>query len=128
MSSPNHSTSNIENAFSSNFSDYTTASPGNISSDPPDNLSKYLFASLAILPFHNVQAYNAVANKPLIPPQDPITLPTIFTPSLVLPPSPLFNPRCFLFLKNYYHLKSKSIPHLLPQLSYLIHLGSKHVS
>nr|GEU29500.1 hypothetical protein [Tanacetum cinerariifolium] len=102
MSSPNHPTSNIEDAFFSNFPDYTTASPnyfsaspGNISPDPPDNLSKYLFASLAISPFHNVQAYDVVANKPPIPPQDPITLPTILTPSSVLPPSPLFDPRHF---------------------------------
>nr|GEW81935.1 hypothetical protein [Tanacetum cinerariifolium] len=51
--------------------DYTTASSGNISFDPLDNLSKYLFASLAISPFHNVQVYND-ANKPPIPPQDPI--------------------------------------------------------
>nr|GEU82729.1 hypothetical protein [Tanacetum cinerariifolium] len=92
MSSPSHPTYNIEAAFSSNFLDYTTASPGNISPDPPDNLSKYLFASLAISPFHNVQAYNAVANKPPIPPQDPITPPTILTTSSVLPPSPLFDP------------------------------------
>nr|GEW01653.1 reverse transcriptase domain-containing protein [Tanacetum cinerariifolium] len=54
MSSPKHPTSNIEGAFSSNFLDYTTASPGNVFPDPPDNLSMYLFASLAILPFHNV--------------------------------------------------------------------------
>nr|GEW51608.1 putative reverse transcriptase domain-containing protein [Tanacetum cinerariifolium] len=99
MSSPNHPTSNIEDDFSSNFSDYTTASPNyfpaspeNISPDPPDNLSKYILASLAISPFHNVQAYNAVANKPPIPPQDPITPSTILTPSPVLPPSPLFDP------------------------------------
>nr|GEW16526.1 reverse transcriptase domain-containing protein [Tanacetum cinerariifolium] len=102
MSSPNHPTSNIEDAFSSNFLDYTMASPNyfpasprNISPDPPYNLSKYLFASLAISPFHNVQTYNAVTNKPPIPPQDPITLPTILTPSPVLPPSPLFDPRHF---------------------------------
>nr|GFC21269.1 hypothetical protein [Tanacetum cinerariifolium] len=99
MSSPNHPTSNIEDAFSSNFSDYTTASPNyfpasprNISLDPPDNLSKYLFALLAISPFHNVQTYNDVTNKLPIPPQDPITSPTILTLSLVLPPSPLFDP------------------------------------
>nr|GEX81435.1 hypothetical protein [Tanacetum cinerariifolium] len=92
MSSPNHPTSNIEDAFSSNFPDYTTASlnyfpasPGNISHDPPDNLSKYLFASLAISPFQIVQAYNVVANKPPIPPQDPITPPTILTPSSMPP-------------------------------------------
>nr|GEX42983.1 hypothetical protein [Tanacetum cinerariifolium] len=83
MSSPNHPTSNIENTFPSNFPDYTAASPRNISPDPLDNLSKYLFASLVISPFHNVQAYNAVANKPPIPPQNPITPPTILTPSLI---------------------------------------------
>ncbi|GJV03384.1 hypothetical protein Tco_1336953 [Tanacetum coccineum] len=102
MSSPNHPTTDIEDAFSSNFLDYTTASPnyfpaspGNISLDPPDNLSKYLLASLAISPFHDMQAYNAVANKPPIPPQDPITPPVILTPSSVLPPSLLFDPRYF---------------------------------
>nr|GEU94977.1 hypothetical protein [Tanacetum cinerariifolium] len=94
MFSPNHPTSNTEDAFSSNFLDYNTASPRNISSDPPDNLSKYLLASLAISPFHNVQAYNAV-NKPPIPSPDPITPPVILTLSSVLPLSPLFNPRRF---------------------------------
>nr|GEV49517.1 hypothetical protein [Tanacetum cinerariifolium] len=88
MSSPDHSTSNIEDAFSSNFPDYTTASPRNISPDPSDNLSKYLFASLAISPFHNVQAYND-ANKPPIPLQDPITPPAILHLSLVLSQSPI---------------------------------------
>ncbi|GKF74432.1 hypothetical protein Tco_0220764, partial [Tanacetum coccineum] len=99
MSSPNHPTTDIKDAFSSNFSNYTTASPnyfpvspGNISPDPPDNLSKYLLASLAILPFHDMQAYNVVANKPPIPPQDPITPLTILTPSPVLLPSLLFDP------------------------------------
>nr|GEU72736.1 hypothetical protein [Tanacetum cinerariifolium] len=100
MSSPDHFTSNIEDVFSSNFSDYTTASPGNISSDPRDNLSKYLLASLSISPFHNVQAYNAVANKPPIPPQDPITPPTILTPSPVFPPSLLFDPQHFFVPKE----------------------------
>nr|GEV13262.1 hypothetical protein [Tanacetum cinerariifolium] len=92
MSSPNHPTPDTEDAFSSNFPNYTTASPnyfpaspGYISPDPPDNLSKYLLASLAILPFQDMQAYNTVANKPPIPPQDPITPPTILTPSLMPP-------------------------------------------
>nr|GEV18373.1 hypothetical protein [Tanacetum cinerariifolium] len=102
MTSPNHPTTNIEDGFSLNFPDYTTASPnyfsaslGNISPDPPDNLSKYLLASLAISPFHDMQAYNVVTNKPPIPPQDHITPPTILTPSPVLPPSLLFDPRYF---------------------------------
>nr|GEV34427.1 reverse transcriptase domain-containing protein [Tanacetum cinerariifolium] len=93
MSSP------IEDAFSSNFLDYTTALLGNISPVPPDNLSKYLLASPAISPFHNVQAYNA-ANKPPIPSLDPITLPVILTPSPVLPPSLLFDPRHFFVLEE----------------------------
>ncbi|GJZ40902.1 hypothetical protein Tco_0587788 [Tanacetum coccineum] len=90
MSSPNHPTSDIEDAFSSNFPDYTPTSPdyfpvspGNISPDPSDNLSKYLLASLAILPSHDdpfMQAYNAVANEPPIPPQDPIDPPPIPPP------------------------------------------------
>nr|GEW28860.1 reverse transcriptase domain-containing protein [Tanacetum cinerariifolium] len=42
---------------------YFPASPGNISPDPPDNLSKYLLASLAIPPFHDMQAYNAMPPK-----------------------------------------------------------------
>nr|GEW13730.1 reverse transcriptase domain-containing protein [Tanacetum cinerariifolium] len=107
MHSPNHPTTDIEDAFSSNFPDYTTtspnyfpASPGNISPDPIDNLSKYLLASRAISPFHYMQAYNAVANKPPILPQDPITPPTILTPSLVLPPSLLFDPRYFFVLEE----------------------------
>nr|GEV09875.1 hypothetical protein [Tanacetum cinerariifolium] len=100
MSSPDHPTTDIEDDFSSNIPDYTTASPNsfpalprNISLDPPDNLSKYFLASLVISPFYNMRAYNVVANKPPIPPEDPITPLTIFTPSSVLPPSLLFNPR-----------------------------------
>nr|GEW23023.1 reverse transcriptase domain-containing protein [Tanacetum cinerariifolium] len=93
MSSP------IKDAFSSNFPDYTTASPGNISPVPPDNLSKYLLASPAILPFYNVQAYNA-ANKLPIPSPDPITPPVILTPYPVLTPSLLFDLRYFFVPKE----------------------------
>ncbi|GJU20897.1 hypothetical protein Tco_1154239 [Tanacetum coccineum] len=95
MSSPNHPTSDIENDFSSNFLDYTPTSPdyfpassGNISPDPSDNLSKYSLASLAISSFHNdpyMQAYNAAANEPPIPPPDPISPPAILTPSPMPP-------------------------------------------
>ncbi|GJR95082.1 hypothetical protein Tco_0267256 [Tanacetum coccineum] len=94
MSSLNHPTSNIDDAFSSNLLDYTTAlldnfpaSPRNISPDPLDNLSKYPLVSLAISHFHDMQAYNAISNKSPIPPPDSITPPAILTPSPVLPPS-----------------------------------------
>ncbi|GKA07140.1 hypothetical protein Tco_0686364 [Tanacetum coccineum] len=70
----------VEDAFSSTKTpDYTPASPdyspassGNTSPDPSDDLSKYLLASLAILPFHDdpymkvMQAYNATK---ILPPQ-----------------------------------------------------------
>nr|GEZ11355.1 hypothetical protein [Tanacetum cinerariifolium] len=92
---------NVEDAFSSTYSpDYTSASldyfpalPGNTSSNPSKDLSKYLLASLAISPFHDdpyikvMQAYNATSNESLIPPQVPIAPPTVLSLSLVLPPS-----------------------------------------
>ncbi|GJR75356.1 reverse transcriptase domain-containing protein [Tanacetum coccineum] len=66
MSSPNHSTSDIEDAFSSmNILNYTS----------------------------DVQAF--YARESLISPPDPITPPAILTPSPVLPPSLLFDPRYF---------------------------------
>nr|GEY24364.1 hypothetical protein [Tanacetum cinerariifolium] len=72
------------------LNNYTTASlnylpalPRNISPVPPDNLSKYPLALIAILPFYDMQAYNVVANKPPILLQDPITPPTILTPTMM---------------------------------------------
>nr|GEX10038.1 hypothetical protein [Tanacetum cinerariifolium] len=54
MSSPNHPTFDIKDAFSSTHSpDYFPASPENTSHDPSDDLSKYLLASLAISPFYD---------------------------------------------------------------------------
>ncbi|GKB62377.1 hypothetical protein Tco_0918563 [Tanacetum coccineum] len=106
MSSPNHPTFDIEDTFSSNFPNYTPTSPDyfpvsprNISPDPLDNLSKYPLASLAISPFHDdlyMQAYNAAANEPPIPPQAPIDPPPVLPPSPVLPLSPMFDSRYFL--------------------------------
>ncbi|GKD38916.1 hypothetical protein Tco_1259123 [Tanacetum coccineum] len=71
------SDSDVEDTFSSTHSpdyipaspDYFPASPGNTSSDPSEDLSKDLLASLAILPFHDdpymkvMQAYNATNNE-----------------------------------------------------------------
>ncbi|GKF96361.1 hypothetical protein Tco_0289096, partial [Tanacetum coccineum] len=100
----------FEDAFSSTHSpDYTPASPdyfpassGNTSPNPLDDLSKYLLASLAISSFHNdpymnvMQAYNATSNEsPISPLQAPIAPPTVLSPSLVLPLSPMFDPQDF---------------------------------
>ncbi|GKF98233.1 hypothetical protein Tco_0297016, partial [Tanacetum coccineum] len=87
-----------------NTPDYTPASPdysstslGNTSSDPSEDLSKDLLASLAILPFHDdpymkvMQAYNATDDEsPIPPPLAPIAPPTVLPPSPVL--SPMFDP------------------------------------
>ncbi|GJY91935.1 hypothetical protein Tco_0507717 [Tanacetum coccineum] len=96
MSTSNHpiivpSDSDTEDSFSSmNTSDYPPASldyfpasPGNTSSDPSEDLSKDLLASLAISPFHDdpymkvMQAYNATNNE------SPISLPQ----ALIAPPT-----------------------------------------
>ncbi|GJX66664.1 hypothetical protein Tco_0301007 [Tanacetum coccineum] len=104
------SNSDVEDAFSSkNTPDYTSASPdyspaspGNTSSDPSEELSKDLLASLAISPFHDnpymkvKQAYNATNNEsPIPPPRAPIAPPTILPLFPVLPPSLLFDSRDF---------------------------------
>ncbi|GKB64649.1 hypothetical protein Tco_0920835 [Tanacetum coccineum] len=93
--------SNVEDAFSStNTPDYTPASPdyfptspGNTFSDPSEDLSKDLLASLTIAPFHDdpyikvMQAYNTTNNESPIPlPRAPIAPPTILPPSLVMAP------------------------------------------
>ncbi|GJZ83719.1 reverse transcriptase domain-containing protein [Tanacetum coccineum] len=98
VSSPNHPTSDIEDAFSSNFPDYfraspdySPASPGNTSSESSYNSSGLVpIASPTLSLFHDdpymkvMHAYNAS-----ILPQVPISPPTIVPPSPML--SPMFN-------------------------------------
>ncbi|GKC19478.1 hypothetical protein Tco_1021628 [Tanacetum coccineum] len=106
MSSPNHSTSDLEDAFSSmnilNYtsvpSDYFPASVGsssfNSSENAKDNIIPPVFSSFYNNPcLKDVQAFYA-KELPISPP-DPITSPAILTPSLVLPPSLLFDSRYF---------------------------------
>ncbi|GJY49592.1 hypothetical protein Tco_0439548 [Tanacetum coccineum] len=106
MSSPNHSTSDIEDAFSSmNILNYTSVSSDyfptssesssfNSSENSKDNMIPPVFS-----PFYNnpclkdVQAFYT-KESPISSP-DPITPPAILTPSPVLPPSLLFDPRYF---------------------------------
>ncbi|GJR47413.1 hypothetical protein Tco_1315516 [Tanacetum coccineum] len=103
MSSPNHFTSDIEDAFSSinilNYtsvsSDYFPASAGsssfNSSENSTDNIIPPVFSS-----FYNntyLKDVQAIYAKELpISSPDPITPPAILTLSLILPPSLLFNP------------------------------------
>ncbi|GJX06801.1 hypothetical protein Tco_0194733 [Tanacetum coccineum] len=68
MSSPNHHTSDIENAFSYNFLDYFPALPGNTSSESSNNSSGLVpIASPTLSLFHNdpymkvMQAYDAIS-------------------------------------------------------------------
>ncbi|GJX81543.1 reverse transcriptase domain-containing protein [Tanacetum coccineum] len=100
MSSPNHPTSNIEDAFSSNFLDYIPASPDYSPASPGNTYSSSSNNSFGLVPiasptlslFHDdpymkvMQAYYA---KEL-----PISPPTI------MPPSPMFNPQEFFLLEE----------------------------
>ncbi|GKC71339.1 hypothetical protein Tco_1117222, partial [Tanacetum coccineum] len=104
MSSPNRSTSDIEDAFSSmnilNYtsvsSDYFPASSGSSSFNSSENSN---IIPSVISPLYNnpylkdVQAFYA-KESPISSP-DPITSLAILTPSPVLPPSLLFDPRYF---------------------------------
>nr|GEZ84327.1 hypothetical protein [Tanacetum cinerariifolium] len=99
----------VEDDFSSTHSpdyipaspDYFPASPGNTYSDPSEDLSKYLLASLAISLFYDdsymkvMQAHNATSNKSLIPPQAHIAPPTVLPSPPVLSLSPMFDPQDF---------------------------------
>ncbi|GJV70045.1 hypothetical protein Tco_1485554 [Tanacetum coccineum] len=106
MSSPNRSTFDIEDAFSSmnilNYtsvsSDYFPASSGsssfNSSENSKDNMIPPVFSSFYNNPcLKDVQAFYA-KELPISSP-DPITPPAILTLSPVLPPSLLFDPRYF---------------------------------
>ncbi|GKA78081.1 hypothetical protein Tco_0784618 [Tanacetum coccineum] len=106
MSSPNRSTFDIEDAFSSmNILNYTSVSsdyfPASVGSSSFNSLknAKDNIIPLVLSSFYNnpclkdVQAF--YAKESLISSPDPITPPAILTPSPVLPPSLLFNPRYF---------------------------------
>ncbi|GKF43317.1 hypothetical protein Tco_0129869 [Tanacetum coccineum] len=102
MYSPNHLTSDIEDAFSSNFLDYIPASPdyfpaspGNTSSESSNNSPSLVpIASPTLSLFYNdpymkvMQAYDAIS-----PPQVTIPPLTVVSPSSIL--SPMFDSRDF---------------------------------
>ncbi|GJZ25879.1 hypothetical protein Tco_0570132 [Tanacetum coccineum] len=126
MSSPNHPTFNIEDAFSSNFPDYIPASSDYVptslgktySSSSNNSFGLVPIASPTLSLFHDdpymkvMQAYYA---KEL-----PIPPPTIVPPSPML--SPMFNPKEFFLPeellppKKRGHDRSSSSTSALPQV------------
>ncbi|GJS77725.1 hypothetical protein Tco_0727606 [Tanacetum coccineum] len=95
----------MEDAFSTmNIHKYTLASSAtsgstsfNSSEDSRDGMIRPTFSLFYNNPYlKNVQAF--FAKESPIPPPDPITSPAILTPSRILPPLLLFNPRYFLFV------------------------------
>ncbi|GJY24090.1 reverse transcriptase domain-containing protein [Tanacetum coccineum] len=111
MSSPNHPTSDIEDAFSSNFLDYIPASPDYSSASPGNTYSISSNNSFGLVPialptlslFHDdtyMKAMHAYYAKEL-----PIPPPTIVPPSLML--SPMFNPQEFFLPEELLPLKKR---------------------
>nr|GFB66917.1 hypothetical protein [Tanacetum cinerariifolium] len=101
MSYLDHSTSNNEDAFSSNILDYIStildyfpASSRNTYSNASNNSTRKI--PLEFSPFCNMKDIQAFYAKELpILSSDLINSPVILTPSPVLPPSLLFDPRYF---------------------------------
>nr|GEY42305.1 reverse transcriptase domain-containing protein [Tanacetum cinerariifolium] len=138
MSSPNHPTSKIEDAFSLNFLDFISATPNYVSTSPGKTYSSSSnsfgvvpIASPSLLLFQNdpnmkvLQAFYAKESP--IPPPNPITPPVILTPSLVLPPSPLFDPQYFFVLEELLPPK-KQIHHLSSSSTTLSNSSRKHAA
>ncbi|GJR70983.1 hypothetical protein Tco_0017048 [Tanacetum coccineum] len=111
MSSPSHPTSNIEDAFSSNFPDYIPASPDYVPASPGKTYSSSSNNSFGLVPiasptlslFHDdpyMKVMHAYYAK-----ESPIPPPTIVPPSSML--SPMFNPQEFFLLEELLPLKKR---------------------
>ncbi|GKE71710.1 hypothetical protein Tco_1529782 [Tanacetum coccineum] len=111
MSSPDHPTSNIEDAFSSNFLDYIPASPDYVSASPRNTYSSSSNNSFGLVPiasptlslFHDdpyMKVMHAYYAK-----ESPMPPPTIVPPSSML--SPMFNPQEFFLLEELLPLKKR---------------------
>nr|GEV73387.1 hypothetical protein [Tanacetum cinerariifolium] len=100
MSSPNHPTSDIEDAFSSNSPNYTPTSPDYF----PDLMGNTLYglvpiASPTLSLFHDDPYMKVMyAYDTIMPPQVPIPPPIIMPPSPIL--SPIFNPQKLFVLEE----------------------------
>ncbi|GJX54919.1 putative reverse transcriptase domain-containing protein [Tanacetum coccineum] len=99
MSSPNHPTSNIEDAFSSNFPDYIPASPDYVPASPGKTYSSSSNNSFGLVLKASPVMHAYYAEESPIPP------PTIVPPSLML--SPMFNPQEFFLPEELLSLKKR---------------------
>ncbi|GJX60180.1 hypothetical protein Tco_0291570 [Tanacetum coccineum] len=118
MSSPNHPTSEIEDAFSSNFPDfipaspdYVPASPGKTYSSSSNSFGIVPIASPTLSLFHDdpyMKVLEAFYSK-----ESPIPPPTIVPLSLKFNPQELFLPEGLLSPKK--HNRSSSSTSALPQ-------------
>ncbi|GJU00104.1 hypothetical protein Tco_1110442 [Tanacetum coccineum] len=111
MSSPSHPTSNIEDAFSSNFLDYISASSEYVPVSPEKTYYSSLNNSFGLVPiasptlllFHDdpyMKVMHAYYAK-----ESPIPPPTIVPPSSML--SPMFNPQEFFLPEELLPLKKR---------------------
>nr|GEV46638.1 putative reverse transcriptase domain-containing protein [Tanacetum cinerariifolium] len=111
MSSPNHHTSDIEDAFSSNFSDYISASSYYVLASPGKTYSSSLNNSFSLVPiasptlslFHDdpyMKVMHAYYAK-----ESPIPLPVIMPPYPML--LPMFNPQELFLTKELLPLKKQ---------------------
>nr|GEY72198.1 reverse transcriptase domain-containing protein [Tanacetum cinerariifolium] len=114
MSSLNHPTSDIDDAFSSNSPDYTPASPDyypssprNTSSDSSNNAYGLVLEASPTLSLFHDDPYMKVmhAYDTIMPPQVPIPPPIIVPPSPIL--SPICNPQEFFVPKELLPLKEQ---------------------
>ncbi|GJZ29323.1 hypothetical protein Tco_0573970 [Tanacetum coccineum] len=123
MSSPNHPTSDIEDAFSSNFPDYIPASPDYVPASPGKTYSSSSNNSFGLVPiasptlslFHDdpyMKVMHAYYAK-----ESPIPPPTIVPPSSML--SPMFNPQEFFLPEELLPLKKRGRDRLSSSTSVL---------
>ncbi|GJU44118.1 reverse transcriptase domain-containing protein [Tanacetum coccineum] len=111
MSSPNHPTFDIEDAFSSNFPDYIPAFPDYVSASPRKTYSSSSNNSFGLVPiasptlllFHD-DPYMKVMHI-YYAKESPIPPPTIVPPSSML--SPMFNPQEFFLPEELLPLKKR---------------------
>ncbi|GJU36512.1 hypothetical protein Tco_1184866 [Tanacetum coccineum] len=133
MSSPNHPTSDIEDAFSSSFPDYIPASPDYVLISPGKTYSSSSNNSFGLVPiasptlslFHDdpyMKVMHAYYAK-----ESPIPPPTIVPPSSML--SPMFNPQEFFLPEELLPLQISmawtDLPPLLPALPQAFELGKR---